>query len=56
MKFFLTEVSDNLKDEFHSTILHDNMNISVFMVQLEEKRFKRMSRDANRAKSFDGFS
>ena len=40
-------------------MLHDNINISCFMVHsqlVEEERVKRKSRDANRANSFDGGS
>ena len=42
MNNFVTGVSDNLKHECHSTMIHDNINIS-----------SRMSRDAYRAVSFD---
>ena len=40
-------------------MMHDNMNISHLMVhaqQVEETRSKRKSRDAKRARSFDGGS
>ena len=46
---FVTGVSDELKEECHSAMLHDNMNISRLIVQaqqVEETRFKRKSRDA----------
>ena len=59
MSHFVKGVSEELQEEFHSTILHDNMNISRLMVharRVEEARAKRMSRDTKRAKSFDGSS
>ena len=49
-------MSDNLKEECHSVILHDNTNISCLMVhsqQVENTRVKRKSKDAKRARSFD---
>ena len=49
---FVTGVSDDLKEEYHSAILHDKMNISHLMVhaqQVKEERAKRKSRDVKRA-------
>ena len=49
-------VSDDLQEEFHSAVLHDNMNIYHLIVdaqQVEEPRAKRKSRDVKRARSFD---
>ena len=43
-------------EEFHSVVLHYNMNISCLMVhaqQVEESMVKKKSRDANRARSYD---
>ena len=56
MSCFVTGVSDELKEECHSAMLHDNMNISRLIVhaqQVEETRVKRKIRDAKRARSFD---
>ena len=52
-------VSNNLQEEFHSAMLHDNMNISLLMVHdkhVEESRARRRSRDSKRARSFGGGS
>ena len=57
MSRFVMGVSDDLQEECHSYILHDNMNISRIMVytqQVEETRAKRKSRDSKRESSFDG--
>ena len=51
--------SDDLQEECHSEMIHDNMIIYSLMVQaqqMEEIRFKRRSRDPKRARSFDGVS
>ena len=59
MSRFVIWVSDDLQEEFHSAMPHDNMNISRFMVHakhVEEARDKRKSRDAKRARSFVGGS
>ncbi|XP_069150237.1 uncharacterized protein [Solanum lycopersicum] len=59
MSHFATRVSDDLQEECHSAMLHDNMNISRLMVQsqhVEEARAKRKIRDAKRERSFDGGS
>ena len=59
MSHFVMEVSEDLQEEWHSTILHDNMNISCFMVhgrRLEEARDKRKSRYSKRARPFNGGS
>ena len=56
MNNFVTAVSDDLQEEFHSAMLHDNMNISHLMVhtqQVVEARYNRKNRDAKRARSFD---
>ena len=55
----MMRVSDDLKEECRSAMLHDNMNISILMVhpqKVEETRVKRKSRDAKRSRSFDGGS
>ena len=44
MNRFVTGVSDDLKEEYHSSMLHGNMNISRLMVharRIEEARAKR---------------
>ena len=50
-------VSNDLQEECHSAMLHDQMNISILMVyvrHVEEARAKTKSRDAKWARSFDG--
>ena len=50
-------VSHELKEECHLVVLHDNMNISCLMVneeQVDDTRSKIKSRDAKKARSFDG--
>ncbi|XP_069151890.1 uncharacterized protein [Solanum lycopersicum] len=59
MSCFVTEVSNDFQEEFHSAMLHDNMKISRLMVNakhVEETRARRMSNDAKRERSFDGGS
>ena len=59
MSLFVMGVSNDLKEECHSTMLHDNMTIYCIMVyaqKVEESRAKKKSRDANRARSYDGGS
>ena len=49
MSHFVMGVSDDLKEECHSVMLHENMNISLLMVHaknMEEARAKRKSREA----------
>lgn len=56
---FVTEVSDDMQEECHSAILHDNMNITCPMVHnrhMDEARAKKKSKDAKRARFFDGGS
>ena len=56
---FVMGVSDDLQEECHSAMLHDNMNFFRLMVHakyVEEERAKRKSRDAKWARSFDGGS
>ena len=56
MNRFVKGVSDNLQEEFHLAMLHDDMKILHLMVhsqQMEEARAKRRSRDAKRERSFD---
>ncbi|XP_069150083.1 uncharacterized protein [Solanum lycopersicum] len=57
--FLVMGESDDLQEECHSAMRYENMNISRLMVhdqQVEHTRAKRKSRDANRARSFDGIS
>ena len=59
MSLFVTGVTEELQEEFHSAMLHDNMNICRLMVharRVEEARAKRKSRDANISRSFNGGS
>ena len=56
---FLTGMSDDLVEEFHSSILHYNMNISRLMFhdqQVEESRLRRKNIEAKRAKAYEGGS
>ena len=49
MRCFVMGVSDDLQEECHSTMLHDNVNISHLMIHaqhVEEARANRKSRDA----------
>ena len=46
-------------EEFHSVVLHYNMNMSCIMVhaqQVEETRLRRKSREAKRARSYESGS
>ena len=55
MSRYVMGVSDDLQEECHSYILHDNMNIPCIMVhaqQMEATRAMRKSRDAKMARSF----
>ena len=57
MNRFVMGVSDDLQEECHSAMLHDNMNISRLMVhalQVEESRAKGKSKDTKKERSFDG--
>ncbi|TMX04404.1 hypothetical protein EJD97_008955 [Solanum chilense] len=50
---------EDLQEECHSSMLHDNMNIYCLMLharRVEEARAKRKSRDAKRSRSYDGGS
>ena len=52
-------VSNDLQKKCDSATLHNNINISHLMVHekhVEEARAKRKSREAKRARSFDGAS
>ncbi|XP_069150244.1 uncharacterized protein [Solanum lycopersicum] len=54
MNCFVIRVSDDMQEECHSSMLHDDMIISHLMVhaqQLEEARDKRKSRNAKRARN-----
>ena len=55
----MTGELDELQEKYHSAMVHHNKNISRLMVhsqQVEEARAKRKSKDAKRARSFDGVS
>ena len=52
-------VSDDFNEECILAMLQSNMNIShliLYSQQVEETRVKRKSRDANKARSYDGGS
>ena len=52
-------VSDDFKEEFYSTMIHENMNIYhpiVYSQQLEEARAKWKSRESKRERYFDSGS
>ena len=56
MSRFVKGVSDDLQEECHLAMLHENMNISRLMVHakhVEEKRARRKSRETKRARTFD---
>ena len=56
MNCFVTGVSDDWQEVFHSVMVHENMTISTRMVhaqQVEEASCKRTSRDSKKARSFD---
>ena len=59
MSHFVDGGVEDLQEECHSAMLHDNMNIFRLMVhatRVEEARSKRKSRDAKRERSYDGGS
>ena len=59
MSLFVMGVSDDLKEECRSAILHDiviNSHLMVHAQQVKETRVKRKSREAKREKSYDGSS
>ena len=59
MRNFVTGVSNDLQKECHLVMLHENMNTSHLMVHakhMEEATTRMKSRDAKRARSFDGGS
>lgn len=52
-------MSEDLQEECHSDMLHDNIHIYRLMVnsrRVKEARSKIKSRDAKRTRSFDGGS
>ena len=56
MSRFVMAVSDNLQEQCHSTMLHDNMNISHLMFisnNVQEASSGRKSNDAKTSRSFD---
>ena len=57
MSHFVTGWSKNLVEECHSSMLHDDMNISLPMVhaqEVEETRLRRKNREAKKARSYEG--
>ena len=59
MSRFVMGVLDDLQEEYHSSMLRENMNNSRLMVHakhFEEARANRKSRDAKSVRSFDGGS
>ena len=54
MSHFLTGVYDDMVEEFHLAMVHDNMNIYCAMFhaqQVEDTRLKRNNRKAKKASS-----
>ena len=52
-------MSDDLLEECHSAMLHDNMNISLIMFhaqQVEEIIIRRKNRESKMVKSYEGGS
>ncbi|XP_069143429.1 uncharacterized protein [Solanum lycopersicum] len=59
MRNFVMGLSDDLQEECHSAMIHENMNISRLVVHsqlVKETRAKRKSRAVKKATSFDGVS
>ena len=59
MSHFVIGVSDDLQEECHSAMLHDNMKISRLMLharQVEEERPRWKSKDAKKERSLEGGS
>ena len=59
MNHFAMGVPDELQEECHLAMLHENVNISSLMVHdkhIEEARARKQSNDAKRERSFDGGS
>ena len=58
MIHFVMGVFDNLQEECHSSMLHDNMNFSCLIVHakyVKEARARRKRNDPKRSRSFDGW-
>ncbi|XP_049386667.1 uncharacterized protein LOC125850871, partial [Solanum stenotomum] len=54
MSRFVTGVSDQVKEECHTAMLHNDMNISrliVYVQSIEESKLKRMNRNVKRGRS-----
>ena len=59
MNHFAMGVPDELQEECHLAMLHENVNISRLIVhapQVKEKNIQRKSKDAKKTRSFDGCS
>ena len=59
MNRFVTGVSDDIQEECHLAMLHNNIynyHLIVHDQQVEEARAKRKIKDVQRARSFDGSS
>ena len=57
MSHFVIGWSKNLVEECRSSMLHDDMNISLPMVhaqEVEETRLRRKNREAKKARSYEG--
>ena len=57
MSRFVTAVSDDLVEECHDEMLHNDMNLSLLIEhaqQVEESRLKRNNRNAKRARPYNG--
>ena len=56
MSRYVTGVSEELEEEFHAAMLHDNMDISRLMVhtqKVEESHLRKKNREANKTSSFE---
>ena len=57
MSYFVTRVFDDLVEEWSSSMLHDNMDISRLMVHAQEvelTRIKRKNKEFKRSKAYKG--
>lgn len=55
MRLFVKGLSNDLPEDCHSSMLHENMNISFLIVytkKVKEARSKRNNTDTKRARSF----
>lgn len=56
MSYMLTAMSEDLKDEFHVSMILDNINLSRIVVhgqKVEDSHLRKKNREANKARSFE---